>query len=298
MLGTETWLKPEISDGEVLLSQSFHLFRNDRTRSRGGGVLIAISKAMNASLITVDCDLEVLWVRLDHPSFPVIVGACYRPPGRDNTFVDKLYVCMEHVFSLFPGSTIIFGGDFNYPGVNWKGGIGLTSCAVGAEASNFINLMHSYGLAQIVNEPTRLHSVLDLVFTSSADDVRSVRILDRISDHNTVLVEMSLPLVTRKISPKLINVYSKVNECALNEAFKQFASEYEHHFYERSVESNWKLLKDEFKQLMSRFVPQIVLKTNADQPWFTNTLRKLTNKKSVSLPKLKKPTLYLICQST
>lgn len=278
VIGTETWLYPEINDGELFFNQSFHLFRKDRTHSRGGGILIAISKMMDASLISLDSELEILWVRLSHPSLPIIVGACYRPPGRDSTFVTKLHACMEQIFSLFPSSTVIFGGDFNYPGVNWKEEE-INSWVAHSEVSSFVDLMNSYGLTQTVLEPTRNNSVLDLVFTSSAENVKSVRILEKISDHNTVLVEMSLPVIGKKITPKTINVYSRVNENALNESFELFASEYELHFSERTVERNWEMLKNEFRRIKSDFVPQMVLRTSADQPWFTNILRKINNKK-------------------
>lgn len=42
---------------------------------------------------------------------------------------------------------------------------------------------------------------------------------------------------------------------------------------------------------MSNFVLQIVLKVNADQPWFTNILRKLYNRKKCLFAKAKKTSL-------
>jgi len=39
---TETWLKLEISDSEVL-SKKFNTYRTDRSPRRGGGVLVAVT---------------------------------------------------------------------------------------------------------------------------------------------------------------------------------------------------------------------------------------------------------------
>lgn len=154
---------------KILFNQSFHFFRKYRTLLRGAGVLNAISKTMDASF-TLDSELEILRVRLSHPSLPLIIGACDRPPGRASAFVVKLHTWMEQTFSLFPGGTVIFGGKFNYPGLNWRDEE-MNSCVAHSEVASFIDLMDSYSLTQIVMKPTRNNSVFDLVFNSSVDNV-------------------------------------------------------------------------------------------------------------------------------
>lgn len=43
-----------------------------------------------------------------------------------------------------------------------------------------------------------------------------------ISEHNFVLVEMSVIIVNRNITPKTFNAYRKSNEAALNKSFELF----------------------------------------------------------------------------
>jgi len=47
---TETWLKPEISDSEVL-SNNCKAYRTDRSSRRGGGGLIAVTTSLTSERI-------------------------------------------------------------------------------------------------------------------------------------------------------------------------------------------------------------------------------------------------------
>ena len=43
IIGTETWLSPEINNAELLLDK-YNIYRKDRSGKRGGGVLLAVNK--------------------------------------------------------------------------------------------------------------------------------------------------------------------------------------------------------------------------------------------------------------
>jgi len=84
---TETWLFPEIPNSEFgpICFQIFRLDRNSNTnpRSRGGGILIAISSNLNAPLITTDVNcIEQLFIVLSFDSSRFLIGAVYFPPFR------------------------------------------------------------------------------------------------------------------------------------------------------------------------------------------------------------------------
>lgn len=51
--GSGTWLPQDVADSELLICNRFHVFRKDRKSSRERGVLIAVSKSLNATLIQV-----------------------------------------------------------------------------------------------------------------------------------------------------------------------------------------------------------------------------------------------------
>lgn len=55
---TETWLTNEVSDAEVLSDLAgFQLFRTDRKRGRGGGVLIAVAPEIPCCMVDVQSDI-------------------------------------------------------------------------------------------------------------------------------------------------------------------------------------------------------------------------------------------------
>lgn len=77
---TETWLHSQIHDNEILqTAHHFSLYRCDRTKRQGGGVLLAISKDFPSQCIHVNTDLETVWAIIEINHQKIIIGVCYRP---------------------------------------------------------------------------------------------------------------------------------------------------------------------------------------------------------------------------
>jgi len=71
---TETWLKPEISDSEVL-SNKFNAYRSDRSSLRGVGVLIAVTTSLTSERIHFDIpnEIEFVSVKVSFQSISIFV---------------------------------------------------------------------------------------------------------------------------------------------------------------------------------------------------------------------------------
>ena len=85
IVGTESWLYPEISDSEVF-PPGFTPFRRDRkSTKRGGGVFILVHEnfiCTEQPEFSSEC--ELLWVRLQIAgSHPLYIGAYYKPKEED-----------------------------------------------------------------------------------------------------------------------------------------------------------------------------------------------------------------------
>lgn len=52
-----------------------------------------------------------------------------------------------------------------------------------------------------------------------------------------------------------------------------------HNFYDRSVDTNWTLFKEKVLSLIEKYVPRIVITSNLQSPWFSQSLKRLRNKK-------------------
>jgi hypothetical protein len=66
IIGTETWLNNTIYSSEIIPTDQYDVYRNDRDNSRGGRVLIAVRKTLISSEIFKSNDTELLAVKIHH----------------------------------------------------------------------------------------------------------------------------------------------------------------------------------------------------------------------------------------
>ena len=100
---TETWLKPEVKDSELLVNfPGYSLFRCDRQKRRGGGVCAFICDDISAECIgTYDngvCELLVLKIH----SLNTIVALLYRPPDTRLSEFSPVLSELEKILSDMP----------------------------------------------------------------------------------------------------------------------------------------------------------------------------------------------------
>jgi hypothetical protein len=68
VLGTESWLNDQVNSAEVH-PEGYTVFRRDRQRGSGGGVLILVSSKFDSSepkelQVPTETDCEVIWVKV------------------------------------------------------------------------------------------------------------------------------------------------------------------------------------------------------------------------------------------
>jgi len=114
---TETWLKPEISDSEVLCN-NFNTYRTDRSPRRGGGVLSAVTSTLTSERIYFHnhSDIEFVGVKVSLESFSIYVTCSNISPESDLTIYEQHLSAVKTVFSfLSERDLLIVLGDFNLP---------------------------------------------------------------------------------------------------------------------------------------------------------------------------------------
>ncbi len=186
---TETWLDSSYSSG--CLSQFHSVYRVDRVGRQGGGSIVLVPNAFDASmpvapLCTDDFESIVVDIRLRDNHMRLI--SVYRCPGNRSSaaLVDYLE------YALATNVPVIAVGDFNLPNVNWNT-LTLLPRAVPAERQ-LLNCVIGHGLEQLVLQPTRNNNILDLVLTSRPGFVSSLSVCPPIipSDHQVVTFDVSL----------------------------------------------------------------------------------------------------------
>ena len=203
VLGTESWLKPDITNSEVFPPE-YAVFRRDRkshTKKSGGGVFILARKEYICTEIQVDtnCEFQAIELQLKDQQ-NVKVCNFYRPPWTDDSYFEDFIIAMQQVDANGKGN-IWVGGDFNLPDIDWSD-VKLLPGNVNVNLSNsLIDLMNDMALTQVVDHPTRKNSILDLFFTSNATLVNRFTTTPRLTakaDHNIVFVDLN----TRPHLPK------------------------------------------------------------------------------------------------
>lgn len=121
---TETYLSEEIMSEELQLT-NYHIYRQDRnsltsSQCSGGGVLLAISKHLHTTPISITCkSLEQLFVAISLRSLKVIIGVTYIPPNSPASTYELHAASVEEVSLNYPDHKLFLIGDYNLPNAVW-----------------------------------------------------------------------------------------------------------------------------------------------------------------------------------
>ena len=177
---TETWFTD--NNSWLMNIDDFQLHYKSRPNQRGGGVAFYIASHLSAcqpNLQTLSDNLETIWVILKPryiPRHTSVIACCvvYLPPPVDaqlsHNLIDYLLQCTDEIRQKYPDAKFIILGDFNL--------------------ANLTRLTQQLGVKQLVKQPTRDKSTLDLIFSDiSRDDYNQPMILPPLasSDHAIVL---------------------------------------------------------------------------------------------------------------
>ena len=166
MIGTETWLDPNIKDSEIFPS-GYRLHRKDRITTSGGGVLIAVKNEYNSEDVPeLDTDCEIIWTKLHLVGNSTIyLCSYYRHHVSDEESINQFEISVMRASSINSASLVI-GGDFNFPGWDWKTKSIKAGAAYTGLHHRFSDIIDNIGLVQIVEEPTGKDNFLDLILTN------------------------------------------------------------------------------------------------------------------------------------
>ncbi|RMC06534.1 hypothetical protein DUI87_15971 [Hirundo rustica rustica] len=156
---TETWWDESHSWSTAL--DGYKLFRRDRKGRRGGGVALYIKKAFDVIGIESKEDgVEYPWVRIKGKAnqADILLGVCYCPPNQEEE-VDNLFY--KQLGNVSGSSALVLVGDFNLPDICWE-----LNTAEKRQSRKFLECMEDNFLLQLVGEPTRGRTMLDLLFAN------------------------------------------------------------------------------------------------------------------------------------
>jgi len=184
IIGTESWLREQIGNTEILRAD-FTTFRRDR-HARSGGVFICVKNNIACSELWVDYEFEIIAVEIkgSDPKCTWEIVGIYRAPIEDKRVIENLAARTDFLENSMNRS--IIGGHLNLPQVDWKGIAEGTSVT---EA--FINrFVWDNGYTQVVGKSTLGDSLLDVYLVRPETALISCGTVQEISDHCGVLLDV------------------------------------------------------------------------------------------------------------
>ncbi|XP_045584974.1 uncharacterized protein Ist1 isoform X2 [Procambarus clarkii] len=166
---SETWFSDTRPASQYNLDK-YKMFNDDR-EGRGGGVAVYVHESLRSSEVQLKAppELECVWVNVDDR---LIICGLYHPPraATGPLLIDQIVNAVLDIRFHTPTITIAIAGDFN----NLHQG----------------RLCASLGMTNLVQEPTHMNSIIDLVLTDNPDGYEKPVLLPPIghSRHSCVLV--------------------------------------------------------------------------------------------------------------
>ena len=289
----ETWLSKVHADNEILPCAACKIFRLDRSRkthpidpsrpnkykSKGGGVLIAISTTLDveSKKISINAAAEIMSVELKLKNCVyLIISSCYRVGNANEstnlaiqdylTKIAKRRNCKKHVLV----------GDFNLNKVAWPES--QTSCEL---QQQMLDVFNNLGFYQSIDRPTHSKgNVLDLLLTNTPNLAQNIVIMPRnevcSSDHNAICFELG-PAKRKKFPKRKIFNFKKANWSELGRELKQVKWDMLLKFCD--ADTAWQRFKTILLTLCDKHIPRITVQYKFQCPWFDSDIHKICRDK-------------------
>ena len=257
LIVNESWLRDFMPDNSIL--KKYNIYRKDRS-TRGGGVVIAIKDIYKSILIENDNTFEDLFVEVYIRQFKLLLITLYRPPKQNIDF-DKYFIDRFAKIDITYFDTILLIGDLNIP-------YNLNDNSGNPRLINLKNSMLTYGLQQIVHEPTypaiNPKSILDLVFTNNLSMINNVIVQNNIAkscDHLSINIELNVLQEKRCVQPKYKRNYTLNNLVTLNEQMQ--ACDWHllvHNIHD--IDIIFERMKQKYTEILDKYIPLIKVREN------------------------------------
>ena len=268
VLGTESWLRPEVLSCEVF-PEDYSVYRKDRKpgdKIKGGGVFILARKDFITSEIQLDSESEFIFIQLQlKDQQNVKIGCVYRPPWTDEEYMKDLGNVLSKIDPQHKGN-IWLGGDFNLPKIDWTDTSVLPSDPTPKISQIFLDTIDDYALTQVVDQPTRRSNILDLFLTTNPTLINRVTTsppLTAEADHDITFIDINSRAFLSKRTPSPRFMYKKADWDSMRERLKTYK------LPNAPVQIQWDHLESTIIGLMKKFIPCKTPRAQKHKPWIT-----------------------------
>ncbi|RMC12771.1 hypothetical protein DUI87_10296 [Hirundo rustica rustica] len=190
---------------------------------------------------------ECLWVRIKGKTNKADIprGVCYRPPNQEEEVDNLFYKQLENVSGL---SALVLIGDFNLPDICWE-----LNIAEKRQSRKFLECMEDI-LLQLVGEPTRGRTMLELLFANRDGLVRDMVLGGRLGQSDHEIIEFSIFSEIRNNTNKTLTFdFQKVDFGLFRRVIQRVPREAA--LKKKGVQESWVWSKTEILRAEEQIVP-------------------------------------------
>ena len=300
---TETWLNIDISSTEIGL-EDYIVYRDDRNAtvaSRGGGVMVAVSKRLNSSMCKVLNDdvtiFDQLFIKIKHKNRSTIVRAVYIPPTYDiNVYQDHI-MYVEDLTNYYKDCNFIMMGDYNLAEVKWCNNSFSFNNKTTSYTKNccniLVNAFKNFNMLQYNGNINISDNVLDLVFSNKKSNIyKCSDELTKIDNfHPALYCEIECSNFYNNNDEYLKYDFCKYNfkKCNFIKINSQLDSiDWDIIFNELNVIDATQIFYNILYKIINDNVPKFRFKKSLFPVWFSNELKALIFNKKIMHRKYKK----------
>ena len=294
VIGTESWLSPEISSGEIFPS-GYTAYRADRiSKTRSGGVFILVRNSLictEQAQFRTNC--EMVWVKLEVAGVhPLYICAYYKPTEEDQDSMLELRRSIELVKrqTAETKGNIWVLGDFNLPKLTWtdRSPSVKPDCSLTKTYDLFLDLLNDFGFTQMVTTPTRQDNILDLFLTTNPTLVDEVDCQPGLGDHDMVTASCALKPSIQKQKPRKVPLLNKADWPELKSLMRDYQKKFLLEHPNRSVEELWSDFVTALDTFSSKCIPSKIIRGKFSLPWITQNIRRQIRRRDDLYRKFKK----------
>ena len=201
------------------------------------------------------------------------------------TLVPVIFLASKNIrwakpFRIPTQSMLIVGGDFNFPGWNWKDKVLKPDTSNPSIHYKFADTLDDHGLIQMVEEPTRGPNTLDLILTNNPSRFPRTVVIPGLSDHDVMFAEVDLQAAANKQKPRHIPLYRKANWDIMRlERGETYNKIKDLAVLGRDAEELWTVFKTDLNKSIDTHIPHKLARVKSSLPWISPEIRRLIHRR-------------------
>ena len=265
---SETWLNENFDSFLLDPQNAYKIYRKDRySGNSAGGVCFFVAKHLkclspNVEIVSATDNSEIITCSVFYNDAKLNLSCVYLAPNLEIDAFEQSLNTLARIIQA-DGTHVVIG-DFNLPKIDWN----LMTSSSDSKSTLFLDMCLDNGLTQLVDEPTRLKNVLDLVLTNNEKCISELEVVEPFStsDHDSVafVVQMG-PCKTVDRDVTNTNTRYKIWSMAKWDAFESYCQDINWHQLIcvcANANELWSCFTAVLTEGIANFVPEKKIRSN------------------------------------